>query len=215
MHFFWREDGGDPEASAADELKHRSIAGGATTPGGTQHVVATVPGVAGDEHVATNAVYYDDDGVEVIRVAYVEVTSLDLGSATIRDDGTPTTDGDINDTDSVARRGGSPVASLAVEGKEVHALWMDDTTDDLWSSSSKDGAAWSAENEERDGITGSRISGNVYERDVGGGTLGPVLAFMLLVATPEYDEISLDDGTLTFANAGMAQRHLGRPVDHS
>ena len=62
----------------------------------------------------------------------------------------------------------------------------------------------------------SIISANIFERDLGGGTLGPKLAYVYDDGgTIKYNEKSLDDSAVTFANADLADRHLGRIFDAS
>ena len=160
-------------------------------------------GQVGDNIVPPVA--YDDEGVEVVWVGWNNSGTTGangpLRAVAIRDTsvGTPA---DVS-TDDVARSFGAshqPVASFALDGKEVHALWAERVSLDIFSDSNIDEGGWGTDTEEQDAVTCHYIHGQVFTHSSGNGG-NTVLGYIWETGTEgkspgfvRYDEIVLAVG---------------------
>jgi hypothetical protein len=114
---------------------------------GTPQTVASAAGLSSQSVPHTNPVYYDDGGVEVIGVAYINDSDI-LKYRELRN-GVLQTEETISST-SVTRNPGQTdsqavVAHLAVDGKDVHAIWSRAADGDLMHDKRTFGSGWGVE----------------------------------------------------------------------
>ena len=168
----------------------------------------------------TNAVYYDDGGVEVICIAYIDASDTNLYARYLRD-GTLQTRAAISDAtvlaNPVAMNSRMPVASLAVNGKTVYGIYTDLSSVDLYYASNDDEGGWGTPVEEADGVNADQIIANVITRS-GTNYLAYVIEDTLTIGTITnggastpysgytggslYGEITLSAGPTTVSLAG-------------
>lgn len=78
------------------------------------------------------------------------------------------------------------VACLAVDGTDVHLLYADDATQDIFHDDDVDGGG-TTDDEVKDGVTCNRLSANIYDRS------GKKLAYLYLDGTTsKYAEVALE-----------------------
>lgn len=130
----------------ADILYYRTVsADGATISAKT--AVASTTAISSQSMPHTNPIYYDDNGVEVIGIAYINDSDI-LKYRELRN-GVLQTEETISSA-AVTRNPGTTdsqavVANLAVQGKNVHAMWSRSADGDLMRDTRVFGAGWGAE----------------------------------------------------------------------
>lgn len=150
------------------------------------------------EHPMANIVYMDDGGTERVYVAWLRNSDSLLVGAEITDDGTPGAEEAITD---VAVRSnptniGSnmPAAFLTADGTTLYAVYVDNSSNDIWYSR-KSGGAWGTDVEIQDATSAQSVSARVFTHSAGNGSqkvLGVVYDFDTGVESggePRYTEI--------------------------
>jgi hypothetical protein len=181
------------------QIKHRSL-----TPDGTLSSAERVDdnGVHSKHSPMTNAVYYDDDGVETVVVAWADRVGL-LKSARVLDDGTPTAEVTLSgapvliDPDATTNR--AAVAHLAIDARKVHAVWADSATADIFYDTNEDDTGWGVDAEIRDAVAAHWLYCSVFTHSAGNGG-AKVLGYIYDNSTDnnpdtpdiEYHELSLN-----------------------
>lgn len=123
-------------------LVYRTITSTGTISGKT--TVATGASISTQSMPHTRPIYYDDAGTEVIGIAYINSTDI-LKYRELRN-GVLQTEETISSA-ALTRNPGTTdsqavVACLAVDGKDVHAMWSDATTGDLMRDTRVFGTGW-------------------------------------------------------------------------
>jgi len=128
-----------------------------------------ITGANSEDFQLVPGVYYDDDGVERITLAFHRpaATAAEFRSSLVEDDGTPAVDSLITHTgdDEPFFNGQFAVVVLAVDEKTVWGLWSrSNDGQDLWSAKNVDDAGFTDRNEELDAVTINLVTSNVYQR---------------------------------------------------
>jgi hypothetical protein len=160
-HIFYKD-------ASKNQIKHRSLsATGALS--AAQRVDDT--GVNSEHSSMTNAVYYDDDGVETVVVAWADPTGR-LRSARLLN-GVPSQEVAVSAApvllDPPLTTNRAAVAHLANYGKAVRAVWSDAATADIFQDVSFDGAAWRTDTEIRDGVTAHWLYATIFTHSAANG----------------------------------------------
>ena len=118
----------------------------------------------------TNAVFFDDGGVETLVVAWANAAGA-LRSAQVRggvatEEVALSTASVVLDPDSTTNR--AAVAHLALDGQTVHALWSDGATADVFHDVSS-GAGWGTDVEIKDGVSAHWLYGTVFTHNTANG----------------------------------------------
>lgn len=132
-------------------------------------------------YVFFHGVSYDDGGTQRVRCPYDDGASkVSIAKCDSEDTPTVTSDVDVSDNNAFT-------PALAVDGKNLQLLYSHNPDFDIYRDTNDDDAGWGTDTEERDGITATEFSPNVYDRS---GTNR--LAFVYLdSAVIKYDEIDL------------------------
>ena len=123
----------------------------------------------------SNAVYYDAAGAERIVVAWANASKI--LKASVIENGIPSAEQTVSDVPVVINPGITDniaaITHLAVDGTTVHALYADESTQDIWHDSSANGTGWGVDMEIDDDLTVQWLSGlNAYTNRTGQRVLG-------------------------------------------
>lgn len=128
------------------------------------------------EHGMTNALSWYNGSVEKAIVGYKDETNDYLYTVTVENDGAPDTP--QNASNSVAIEDSpagvaskQPVATLGIDPAtdEIYAFYALEADQDLWMSTSSDGAAWTGHTEVADAVMYQAIRGSVFTHSAGNG----------------------------------------------
>lgn len=115
---------------------------------------------------------YDDGGVEVVMVGWVNTAGDGtLSTRTLRDNTLQTTATGASDN-SVDKSGGQshqPIASFDVYNKVVHLFYSDNSTNDIYRDENNDEGGWGTDTEVHDAVTCLYIRGRVGAHSSGNG----------------------------------------------
>ena len=188
MHFFFHNhtnlDAYQRTLNSSNSLETFPSSFDTNLPSGSS-LVRIVPGVS-----------YDSAGTQKVRVPYagldganirVRIAKLDSADA-------PTVTSEVA-SDQQQRDNPGPTSRLAADGTDLHLLYSDVSTQDIWQDTNSNDGGWGTDVEVRDAVACFKIMTNIYTR------VGSVkLAFLYGSGTViEYDEITLSaPASLTF-----------------
>lgn len=181
-HFIFSGD--KSGGGAFSDIFHRSLNSSNTL--GTQHTAITDWNVEGR---TANPVYYDDAGVERITIAGDRSSNI-LGAVEVDDDGTPSSEEDVDSTNVMGQ-----FSCLAVDQKNVIALWVR-SDNDLYTAENDDSAGWGSVTERIDAATIEWASCNVYVR--GSNWVLGYFYYDSGLAEYRYNEVSLRSAATTY-----------------
>lgn len=156
IHIFGEED-------ARKEVWHRSLSSG-----GVLSAWERADGVYGTEtidHPMTNATYHNVGGVERVWIGWI-TGAQQFRVNHVDDDATPATPQLVTGTavDNGALGSGSVNAYIRTHGNVLYAVYVDESTKDLWRTQSDNLATFATPVELWDAITGQWVQTNVYTR---------------------------------------------------
>ena len=142
-------------------IRHRSLAL-PTTLSSQESLNDTGTGRA-ENHTATQPVFYDDDGAEIVTCGFIQFASRYAASEVVND-GVPTPSVDFQD--QLADYIGNFLVGFMAVDPEEKTVWaiMSAAGDDMASDKNVDRGGWGTDVEEIDGITVNLVTSNIYTR---------------------------------------------------
>lgn len=201
--------------SNTGEIYYRNLNSSNTLSGRT----SVLTGTDTDPHHSPvlKPVYWDDGGTEKIMLAYYKpsdgklytrvVTSGSVGAefAAAATDNTVASD---------IATSGQPTAKLAIDGTTAYIIYANAADQDIYYTSSDNGAAWNTDTELEDEVTCDLISANIFTHSAGNGS-AKVLGYMYAdnrfgagnTGDVVYNELEL--GTLNLKSIAGALTFIG------
>jgi hypothetical protein len=153
----------------AGNVWHRSLDSADTLSARESLTTAGLTGTTDND--LTPPVYWDEAGTEKVLVIYAKSDGK-LYSRIITNDGAPGTESSAATDNTIQRNKGSShavCATIAVDGPDVHLLYADLTTEDIWFDSNLDEAGWGTDVEELDATACHNITGQIFTHSGGNG----------------------------------------------
>ena len=124
---------------------------------GTERTISTDPVLGGlGQWSLISPVYWDDSGTEKIGVIYQEDTDLKLYWRIISDDGVPASASVVTDASCLENPTGlnnrQPSANALMDGTTIIVAYCDGATEDLYYTTSNNGATFATDIEVEDGV---------------------------------------------------------------
>lgn len=150
------------QLTSSDDALHRTFKGDQTF--GTAQTIDAAANATGTIEYWTNAVAYVDGGSTVIKAGYYDASAQLSGvHGTSADDPTWSIDVDFSDVD-VDNLDDTVVASYALNGTTVEAVYGRFSDQDIYSDSQPNGGAFGTDVARNTSVTANAISANSYDR---------------------------------------------------
>lgn len=164
--------------NATGEIYYRNLNSGDTLSGRTS--VLTGTDTSTHHSPILKPVFWDDGGDEKIMLAYYKESDALLYTRVVTN-GTVGSEFAAAATDNAVASdiasSGQPTAKLAIDGTTTHIIYADSATQDIFHTTSVNGAAWNTDVELEDGVTCDLISANIFTHSAGNGS-AKVLGYM-------------------------------------